>query len=48
MIDVIRSLTDSFIFTTSLCPHLGAGALTAIRYVKAHPEQRALQHQTKH
>ena len=45
MIDVIRSLADSFIFTTSLCPHLAAGALAAIQYVKAHPEHRALQAQ---
>jgi 5-aminolevulinate synthase len=43
MIDVIRSLADSFIFTTSLCPHLAAGALAAVRHVKAHPEERARQ-----
>ncbi len=43
MIDVVRSRADSFIFTTSLCPHLAAGALAAVRHVKAHPEQRALQ-----
>src|ERR1700674_5375616 len=43
IIDVIRSLADSFIFTTSLCPHLAAGALAAVRHVKAHPEQRACQ-----
>jgi 5-aminolevulinate synthase len=43
LIDVIRSLADSFIFTTSLCPHLAAGALAAIRHVKAHPEDRARQ-----
>jgi 5-aminolevulinate synthase len=43
MIDVIRSLADSFIFTTSLCPHLAAGALAAVQHVKAHPEERALQ-----
>ena len=42
MIDVIRSLAESFIFTTSLCPHLAAGAVAAIRHVKAHPELRAL------
>ena len=45
LIDVIRSLADSFIFTTSLCPHLAAGAVAAIRHVKAHPEARALQAQ---
>jgi 5-aminolevulinate synthase len=43
MIDVIRSCADSFIFTTSLCPHLAAGALAAVQYVKAHPERRARQ-----
>jgi 5-aminolevulinate synthase len=43
MIDVIRSCADSFIFTTSLCPHLAAGALAAVQHVKAHPEQRARQ-----
>jgi 5-aminolevulinate synthase len=43
MIDVIRSLAESFIFTTSLCPHLAAGALAAVQHVRAHPEQRALQ-----
>jgi 5-aminolevulinate synthase len=30
LIDVIRSFADSFIFTTSLCPHLAAGALAAV------------------
>jgi 5-aminolevulinate synthase len=43
MMDVIRSFSDSFIFTTSLCPHLAAGALAAVRHLKAHPEQRARQ-----
>jgi 5-aminolevulinate synthase len=43
VMDVIRSFSDSFIFTTSLCPHLAAGALAAVRHLKAHPEQRARQ-----
>lgn len=43
LIDVIRSMADSFIFTTSLCPHLVAGARAAIGHVKAHPEIRAQQ-----
>lgn len=43
LIDVIRSMANSFIFTTSLCPHLAAGALAAIQHVKAHPEDRERQ-----
>jgi 5-aminolevulinate synthase len=43
LIDVIRSFADSFIFTTSLCPHLAAGALAAVQHVRTHPEQRARQ-----
>jgi len=46
MIDVIRSFADSFIFTTSLSPHLAAGALAAVQHIKAHPELRALQAHT--
>lgn len=34
MIDVIRSFADSFIFTTSLSPHVVAGALAAVRHLK--------------
>lgn len=40
LIDAIRGMADSFIFTTSLCPHLAAGALASVRHVRAHPEQR--------
>src|SRR5258706_1557499 len=44
LIDVIRSFADSFIFTTSVCPHLlAAGALAAVQHVRAHPEERARQ-----
>jgi 5-aminolevulinate synthase len=43
LIDVIRSLADSFIFTTSLSPHLAAGALAAVRHLKNHPAQRIRQ-----
>ena len=41
LIDVIRSMADSFIFTTSLCPHLAAGALAAVEHLKTHPGARA-------
>ena len=40
LIDVIRSFAASFIFTTSLCPHLAAGALAAVQHVRAQPELR--------
>lgn len=43
LIDVIRSCADSFIFTTSLCPHLAAGAAAAIRHLKDSEEERARQ-----
>ncbi|PWK74045.1 5-aminolevulinate synthase [Aminobacter sp. AP02] len=43
LMDVIRSFADSFIFTTSLCPHLAAGALSAVQHLKAHPEERTRQ-----
>ncbi|MBP2463832.1 MULTISPECIES: 5-aminolevulinate synthase [unclassified Rhizobium] len=43
LIDVIRSMADSFIFTTSLCPHLAAGALAAVEHLKTHPGARARQ-----
>ena len=43
LMDVIRSFADSFIFTTSLCPHLAAGALAAVQHLKAHPEERSRQ-----
>lgn len=43
LIDVIRSFAESFIFTTSLCPHLAAGALAAVRHLKASGEERRLQ-----
>jgi 5-aminolevulinate synthase len=43
LMDVIRSFSDSFIFTTSLCPHLAAGALAAVQHLKAHPEERSRQ-----
>ena len=41
--DVIRSFADSFIFTTSLSPHLAAGALAAVRHLKKDPGRRIQQ-----
>lgn len=43
LIDVIRSFADSFIFTTSLAPHIAAGALAAVRHLKNNPAQRLQQ-----
>jgi 5-aminolevulinate synthase len=43
LMDVIRSFSDSFIFTTSMCPHLAAGALVAVQHLKSHPGDRARQ-----
>lgn len=40
---MIRSFADSFIFTTSLCPHLAAGALAAVRRLKEDPTLRERQ-----
>lgn len=40
LVDVIRSFADSFIFTTSLCPHLAAGAAAAVRHLKADSDLR--------
>ncbi|ESQ80699.1 hypothetical protein ABENE_22310 [Asticcacaulis benevestitus DSM 16100 = ATCC BAA-896] len=44
LIDVIRSAADSFIFSTSLCPHLAAGATAAIQHLKVSSVER-MQHQ---
>lgn len=35
IVDVIRSMAHSFIFTSSLCPHVAAGALESIKQVKS-------------
>jgi 5-aminolevulinate synthase len=43
LIDVIRSFADSFIFTTSLSPHVAAGALAAVRHLKNDPALRVRQ-----
>ncbi len=40
LVDVVRSFAESFIFTTSLPPHVSAGATAAIRHLRAHPELR--------
>ncbi|MDR3427865.1 5-aminolevulinate synthase [Silvimonas sp.] len=41
VVDTIRSLAESFIFTTSLSPHLAAGALAAVQHVRQSPTLRA-------
>ena len=38
--DVVRSYGSGFIFSSSLPPAVAAGALTSVRYLKAHPELR--------
>ncbi|MDP4006598.1 5-aminolevulinate synthase [Methylobacterium sp. NEAU K] len=43
VVDVIRSHAASFIFTTSLCPHLAAGARAAVRHLRDSQSERAAQ-----
>jgi 5-aminolevulinate synthase len=43
MVDIIRSFADSFIFTTSLAPHLAAGAMAAVRCLKNNEDLRVRQ-----
>ena len=46
VIDAIRSIAAGFIFTTSMSPVTCAGALAAVKYLRAHPELRE-QHQDR-
>ncbi|MBA9068295.1 5-aminolevulinate synthase [Methylobacterium sp. RAS18] len=43
VVDVIRSHAAGFIFTTSLCPHLAAGARAAVRHLRVSQAERAAQ-----
>jgi 5-aminolevulinate synthase len=43
VVDVIRSHAAGFIFTTSLCPHLAAGARAAVRHLRGSQAERAAQ-----
>jgi 5-aminolevulinate synthase len=46
IIDAVRSIAAGFIFTTSMSPVTCAGALAAVKYLRAHPELRE-QHQDR-
>lgn len=46
MVDCVRSFAPGFIFTTSLAPVIAAGAVTSIRYLRAHDELR-VRHQER-
>lgn len=45
LINVIRSVANSFIFTTSLCPHIAAGAPASVRHVRTREDLRQKQAQ---
>jgi 5-aminolevulinate synthase len=45
LVDAIRLYAAGFIFTTSLPPALTAGAAASVRWLKQHPEVRALHHE---
>jgi 5-aminolevulinate synthase len=46
MCDFVRSFASGFIFTTSLPPHVAAGAAASIRYLKESSQERA-RHQNR-
>ena len=47
LIDFIRSNGSGFIFSTSMPPSIAAGALAAVRYLKAEGTERRVRHQER-
>ena len=44
LVDMVRSLSPSFIFTTTLPPPVAAGAQAAVEYLRENAQERRLQH----
>lgn len=48
VVDALRLTAPGFIFTTSLPPHVAAGAAESVRYLKENEEERAIMHSKSH